>query len=111
VGTGVWKPKSLGILGESLGHVHYAIDYLKNPSVYHLGERLCIIGAGNVAMDVARTAVRNGVREVFIMYRSGPEHITAEKHEVEYTIIDGIKFEFYKTPVRIVDEGIIYQIP
>lgn len=34
VGTGVWKPRSLGIIGEGLGHVHYAIDYLKNPAVY-----------------------------------------------------------------------------
>jgi len=109
VGTGVWKPKPLGIIGESLGHVHFAIDYLKNPSVFHLGDRVCVIGAGNVAMDVARTALRNGVREVFIMYRSGREDISAEKHEVDYALIDGVKLELYKTPVRIVDEGIIYQ--
>lgn len=109
VGTGVWKPKALGIIGESLGHVHYAIDYLKNPSVYTLGDRLCIIGAGNVAMDVARTAVRHGVSEVYIMYRSGYEDITAERHEVEYAVIDGVTFEYFKTPVKFVDEGIIYQ--
>ena len=52
IGTGVWKPNTLGIKGETLGHVHYAIDYLKNPDVYTLGDRVCIIGAGNVAMDV-----------------------------------------------------------
>ncbi|NLI90890.1 MAG: NAD(P)-dependent oxidoreductase [Peptococcaceae bacterium] len=109
VGTGVWKPKPLGIKGESLGHVHYAIDYLKNPSVYELGHRVCIIGAGNVAMDVARTAIRNGVREVYIMYRSGYEDITADKHEVDYAMIDGVKFEYNKSPVEFVDEGVIYQ--
>lgn len=109
VGTGVWKPKPLGIQGESLGHVHYAIDYLKNPSVYQLGDTLCIIGAGNVAIDVARTALRNRVQNVHIMYRAGSEDIKAEKQEIEYAKIDGVKFEYYKSPLQIVDEGVIYQ--
>lgn len=109
VGTGVWKPQSLGIKGESLGHVHYAIDYLKNPSVYQLGNRLCIIGAGNVAMDVARTAVRNRVREVYVFYRGGSEDITADKKEVEYAKIDGVRFEYYKSPLEITDDGVIFQ--
>lgn len=108
IGTGVWKPKTLNIKGESLGHVHFAIDYLKNPSVYELGERVCIIGAGNVAMDVARTALRQGAREVYIMYRKGPDDITARDYEVQYAKIDGVKFEFYKRPLEIVDEGVKY---
>lgn len=58
IGTGVWRPKKLGIPGESLGHVHFAIDYLVDPDVYDLGEHLAVIGAGNSAMDVARTALR-----------------------------------------------------
>lgn len=106
IGTGVWKSKALGIKGESLGHVHYAIDYLKNPEVYNLGKRVCVIGAGNVAMDVARTALRHRASEVYIMARRGPEDITAEKVEVEYAKIDGVKFEFYKAPVEITDEGL-----
>jgi glutamate synthase (NADPH/NADH) small chain len=106
IGTGVWKSKALGIKGESLGHVHYAIDYLKNPEVYNLGKRVCVIGAGNVAMDVARTALRHRASEVYIMARRGPEDITAEKVEVEYAKLDGVKFEFYKAPVEITDEGV-----
>lgn len=39
IGTGVWRPNSLGIKGESLGNVHFAIDYLCNPAVYTLGKR------------------------------------------------------------------------
>lgn len=108
IGTGVWKSKSLGIKGESLGHVHYAIDYLKNPEVYDLGRRVCVIGAGNVAMDVARTALRHHSSEVYIMARRGEEHITAEKIEIEYAKIDGVKFEFYKAPTEIIDEGVKY---
>lgn len=108
IGTGVWKSGVLGIKGETLGHVHYAIDYLKNPDAYELGNKVCIIGAGNVAVDAARTALRNGSREVYIMYRRGPEDIQAERVEVEYARIDGVKFECYKLPVEIVDEGIKY---
>ena len=47
IGTGVWKPKAMGIPGESLGHVNYAIDYLVDPDVYDLGDNLVVIGAGN----------------------------------------------------------------
>lgn len=108
IGTGVWRPRSLGIKGETFGHVHYAIDYLKNPRSYNLGRRVCVIGAGNVAMDVARTALRNGAREVSIMYRGGPERVDAEKIEVDYAKIDGVKFEFYKSPVEFVDDGVKY---
>lgn len=108
IGTGVWKPKTLKIKGESLGNVHYAIDYLKNPDVYDLGNRLVVIGAGNVAVDVARTAIREGVREVTIMYRGDSDSIPAERHEVEYAKIDGVKFELLKAPLEITEEGVIY---
>jgi len=108
IGTGVWQPKKLNIKGESLGHVHFAIDYLKNPDVYRLGNKVCVIGAGNVAMDVARTAIRKGSREVTIMYRRGIEDMTATSHEIEYTKLDGVKFELYRTPLEITKEGLIY---
>lgn len=108
IGTGVWKPRTLGIKGETLGNVHYAIDYLKNPRVYNLGKRVCIVGAGNVAMDVARTALRNGTTDVNILFREGPDNIEAEPIEVKYAQIDGVKFEFFKTPIEIVDDGVKY---
>lgn len=108
VGTGVWKPRSLGIKGESLGHVHYAIDYLKNPDAYNLGSSLCVIGAGNVAIDAARTAIRKGIKEVSVLYRGDQSTMSAEKIEIEYAKLDGVKFEFFKTPVQFVDEGVLY---
>lgn len=108
IGTGVWKPKGLGIKGETLGHVHYAIDYLKNPEVYNLGKRVCVIGAGNVAMDVARTVLRNGSKEVYIMYRKGLVSMDAEEVEVQYAKVDGVKFDFYKSPLEIVENGVKY---
>ncbi|MEZ7934299.1 MAG: NAD(P)-dependent oxidoreductase [Sulfurospirillum sp.] len=108
IGTGVWAPKKLGIKGESLGHVHFAIDYLKSPDVYQLGKRVVILGAGNVAMDVARTAVRHHAKEVIIMYRKGMDDMPASKHEIECAKIDGVKFELYKQPLEITEEGVKY---
>ncbi|MDF2592789.1 MAG: FAD-dependent pyridine nucleotide-disulfide oxidoreductase [Clostridia bacterium] len=108
VGTGAWKPNKLGIKGESLGNVHFAIDYLKNPEVYNLGNKLCVIGAGNAAMDVARTAIRKGVKQVSIMYRKGMEDMSASQYELDYARIDGVKFELYKAPVELTTNGVIY---
>lgn len=109
IGTGVWKPRNLGIKGESLGNVHFAIDYLKSPSAYNLGKKVIVIGAGNVAMDVARTAIRNGVNDVSIMYRKGEEDMSAQKHEIEYAKIDGVGFDLFKSPVELTKDGIKYK--
>nr|WP_209737417.1 NAD(P)-dependent oxidoreductase [Clostridium tertium] len=108
IGTGVWNPKTLDIKGESLGNVHYAIDYLKSPNVYNLGNKVCVIGAGDVAMDAARTAKRNGANEVYVLYRKGMENVPATKSELEGAISDGIKFELFKSPLELTEEGVKY---
>ncbi|MDP4145899.1 MAG: NAD(P)-dependent oxidoreductase [Bacillota bacterium] len=108
LGTGVWNPKTLDIKGESLGNAHYAIDYLKSPNVYNLGRRVCVIGAGNVAMDAARTAKRNGAQDVCIIYRKDFEDMTATKAEIEEAKEDGVRFELFKAPVEILEEGLKY---
>lgn len=107
IGTGVWRPKTLGIKGESLGHVHYAIDYLANPDAYDLGEHVAVIGMGNSAMDVARTALRKGSRNV-TMYARGL-HSQASQHETTYAKLDGAQLEFAMQPVEINDEGPVFQ--
>jgi glutamate synthase (NADPH/NADH) small chain len=107
IGTGVWRPRKLGVRGESLGHVHFAVEYLRNPGIYRLGKRVLIIGAGNVAMDVARTVLRHGSRDVTIVCNGDESSITAREVDVEYAKIDGAKFEFGKTAVEFVDEGAI----
>ena len=108
IGTGVWNPKMLNIKGETLGNVHYAIDYLKSPDVYKLGNKVCVIGAGDVAMDAARSAKRNGANEVVILYRKGMENMPASKEELEGAIEDGIKFELFKAPIEITEVGVKY---
>ncbi len=105
IGTGAWKPKHLRIPGETFGNVHYAINYLNNPDVYDLGDKVAIIGAGNSAMDVARTAIRHGSKEVTIYLRR--DKAAASQDEIEYTLLDGAKFEYKKAPIEIKDEGLI----
>jgi glutamate synthase (NADPH/NADH) small chain len=108
MGTGVWRPLRLNIKGESLGNVHYAIEYLKNPSVYRLGKSLIIIGAGNVAMDVARTAIRQGCRQVRVFVHMDESVITARENELEYAKINGVQFEFMRLAMEITDNGVIF---
>jgi glutamate synthase (NADPH/NADH) small chain len=97
----------LNIQGESLGHVHYAIEYLRNPGVYRLGKTVAVIGAGNVAMDVARTAFRHGADEVYVIARRGEESLAARDIELQFAKIDGAEIITFKEPVRFVDEGVI----
>ncbi len=106
IGTGVWNPKTLNIRGETLGHSMYAIDYLKNPKAYKLGERVVVIGAGNVAMDAARSAKYYGAKHVQICYRRGLENMSATKAEIKEAQEEGVEFTFYKNPVEIKEEGV-----
>ena len=108
IGTGVWNPKTLNIKGESLGNVHYAIDYLKSPQVYNLGKKVAVIGAGNVAMDAARVAKRSGAEEVYILYRKGFENMPCTRAELEEAKEDGIKFELFKAPIELTEDGVKY---
>ena len=106
IGTGVWRPKSLGVKGESLGNVHYAIDYLANPDAYNLGDTVAIIGMGNSAMDVARTAIRHGARKVTLYARGTVSN--ASEHETAYAKLDGADFQFGKQIVEITDDGPVF---
>lgn len=99
IGTGVWRPKKLGIKGESLGNVHFAIDYLANPDSYELGDTVAIIGMGNSAMDVARTALRKGARNVTLYARGLKSQASAE--EIAYAKVDGAVLSFGMQPVEI----------
>lgn len=107
VGTGVWKPNALHIKGETFGNVHFGINYLNNPDSYHLGERVIVIGAGNAAMDVARTALRKGVR--YLTCFSLTKKVAASNYEFSYAQLEGVDFEYNKAPVEIKENGVIFK--
>ena len=103
MGTGAWRAKALKIPGETLGNCHYAVNYLQNPDVYHLGDRVAVIGSGNSAMDVARTAIRKGSRYVTIYARRNG--ISASDRELEYALMDGCEIEYAKGIHSVTPEG------
>ncbi len=107
IGTGVWRPKTLGIHGESLGNVHFGLDYLANPTAYDLGETIAVIGMGNAAMDVARTALRRGARKAMLFARG--KKAAASSHEMSYARLDGAEFIYGKAIERITPEGPVFR--
>lgn len=107
IGTGVWRPKKLGIKGESLGNVHFGIDYLASPKAFNIGENVAVIGLGNTAIDAARTAIRNGAKSVTLFGRGTSSRASA--HEINYAKIDGATFEFNKEPFEINDDGPVFK--
>ncbi len=110
IGTGVWNPNRLRIPGETLGNVHFAIDYLKNPDSYEgLGDHVIIIGAGNVAMDAARTILRKSSAKVDIIFFRGREEVTALEEELELAEVDGVKMNYYLNTIKIESDGIIVE--
>ncbi len=108
LGTGVWKPRTLNIKGENFGNVHYAINYLKEPKNYNIGNDVVVIGAGNVAIDAGRVAKENGAKNVTIVYRKDYSDMVATKIEIEEALEEGVKFEVFKAPVEITSKGVIF---
>jgi glutamate synthase (NADPH/NADH) small chain len=105
IGTGAWRPRSLRIPGETFGNVCYGINYLNNPDVYDIGNTVIVIGAGNAAMDVARTVIRHGSRDVTVY--SVTEVPAASQKEIDYARLDGVRFEYLKTVTEIRDDGVM----
>ena len=106
VGAGLWRPKTLHIKGETLGHVAFAINYLASPKAFRLGERVIVIGSGNSAMDCARTAIRNGAHYVTVFNRR--DKIAASQYEASYAKLEGVEFEMMKSPLEIRDDGVVF---
>ncbi|MBQ1410950.1 MAG: FAD-dependent oxidoreductase [Oscillospiraceae bacterium] len=107
VGTGAWRPKTLGVHGECGANVQFGISYLENAGNTDLGRTVAIIGMGNVAMDVARTAFRHGAERVMLFSRG--QHATASSHEMSYAALDGAEFIFGKQIVAIRPEGPVFR--
>jgi len=116
IGTGAGAPIFLGIEGEDLNGVYSANEFLirinlmkaYKPLEYDtpikVGKKVGVIGAGNAAIDVARSALRF-VADVYILYRRTKEYSPARKEELRYAIEEGVNFKELVTPKRILGEG------
>lgn len=115
VGSGAGLPRFMNIPGESLNGVYSANEFLtrinlmkaykedsKTP-IQH-AKKTVVVGGGNVAMDAARSAMRLGSDEVYIVYRRGMEELPARKEEVEHAEEEGIIFKTLHNPVEILGD-------
>ena len=101
--VGAQKSASLGIPGEELNGVSGGIDFLREANAGkkpELGKKVVVVGGGNVAMDVARTAVRLGA-DVTVAYRRKESDMPADPAEVAEAREEGVKFLFEHKPVEI----------
>lgn len=108
IGCGTVLSSKLDIPGEDLDGVVHGVDYLRRINLgekVFLGEKVAVIGGGNVAMDAVRTAIRTGSKEVFILYRRSRAEMPASPEEIEEAIEEGIRMEFLVAPVRILGEA------
>ena len=108
LGIGLGTIHRLGLAGEELPGVTNALDFIagyKSGEITTAAARVAVIGAGNTAIDVAIAAVRLGASEVHMVYRRGPEQMSAFQFEYEHARHEGVKFLWHVQPVGIVGES------
>lgn len=113
IGTGAGLPYFLGIPGENLNGVYSANEFLTRTNLMKgyrfpeyktpvkVGKKVAVLGAGNVAMDAARTALRLGAEEVSIIYRRSRAEMPARHEELEHAEEEGVNFQLLTNPVSI----------
>ncbi len=117
IGTGAGFPKFLGLPGEGLNGVQSANEFLTRANLMNppnerdcntpigCGNKVAVIGGGNVAMDAVRTAVRLGAESSMIVYRRSREEAPARVEEVHHAEQEGVEFHFLSNPLEIIGEN------
>lgn len=116
ISSGAGLPKMLGVEGENLNGVYSANEFLTRVNLMHaneadtptpikVGEKVAVIGGGNVAMDAARTAVRVGAKEVYIVYRRTEKELPARLEEIRHAKEEGVIFKLLHSPAKILGEN------
>ena len=108
LGVGASKGAALGCKGEDMPGVFTGIDFLRAVNLgekVELGKHVAVIGGGNVAIDVARSAVRLGAESVTIVYRRSEEEMPAAADEVNEAKAEGVKFMFLASPAEVIGDG------
>ncbi len=114
--SGAGLPKMLNVEGENLNGVFSANEFLTRVNLMHagqensttplrVGKKAAIFGGGNVAMDAARTAVRVGFEEVYIIYRRTEKELPARLEEIRHAKEEGVVFKFLYAPKEILGEN------
>ncbi len=113
IGTGAGLPYFMGIPGENACGVYSANEFLTRTNLMkaylfpafdtpiRVGRKVAVLGGGNVAMDAARTALRLGAEESWIVYRRSKVEMPARQEEVSHAEEEGVRFQFLTSPTRI----------
>ena len=107
LGIGAQKSSALRIPGEELDGVFGGVEFMREVNLGSkpaIGDKVAVIGGGNVAMDVCRTAVRLGAKETYVVYRRSEDEMPADKMEVAEAKEEGVKFLFLNAPAEIIGE-------
>ncbi|MGN1094391.1 MAG: NADPH-dependent glutamate synthase [Candidatus Neoclostridium sp.] len=115
IGSGAGLPMFMNVPGENLNGVMSANEYLTRINLMgayksdcvtpvQRGRNVIVVGAGNVAMDAARSAVRMGAESVTVVYRRGREEMPARKEEVRHAEEEGVEFAFLTNPVEFIGD-------
>jgi glutamate synthase (NADPH) small chain len=116
IGTGAGLPYFMGIPGENLLGVYSANEFLTRTNLMKgylfpeyntpikIGKKVAVLGAGNVAMDGSRTALRLGAEESMIVYRRSREEMPARHEELEHAEEEGVNFQLLTNPVEIIGD-------
>ncbi|MBU0480343.1 MAG: NAD(P)-dependent oxidoreductase [Proteobacteria bacterium] len=108
VGVGAHSSRKLGVEGEDLAGVVHGVDYLRKVNLgedLNLGRNVVVVGGGNVAIDCARTALRTGSDQVFILYRRSKDEMPASRAEIHHLEEEGVRIEMQAAPVKIHGEN------
>ena len=108
LGIGASRGSSLNCPGEELPGVYTGIDFLRRVNLGEkpeIGSDVAVIGGGNVAIDVARSAIRLGAENVTIIYRRGRDEMPAADDEIAEAEEEGVKFRFLSSPVEVLGDG------
>ncbi len=103
--VGAHKDNPMGLEGENLSGVIPGVTFLKDVALgkkVDIGQKVAVIGGGNVAIDAIRTAIRLGSNEAFILYRRSRDEMPASAKEIETTEEEGVKIHYLTAPVRII---------
>ncbi len=108
IAIGAWSSMKAGCPGEDLEGVWGGIHLLREIALGNrpnIGEKVCVMGGGNTAMDACRSAVRLGAKEVSIVYRRTLDEMPAEKIEIHEAMEEGVTFRFLRNPAEIIGEN------
>ena len=108
LGIGASRGAKLGVPGEELAGVFTGIDFLRDVNLekpVSIGKRVAVVGGGNVAIDVARTALRLGAEDVTIVYRRSRDEMPAAADEIAEAEEEGVRFMYLAAPVEVLGSG------